>query len=334
MTPDRVGVVVVNFSSHQLVGENLAALEASGGDDPDLLAVVVDNFSTAGEREAARRLCRDRGWEFVAAPGNPGFGGGADLGARRALQAGCDVVVLLNPDARLDRSGVLRLAALCRGDHDLLVAPLVQRPDGSVWSAGSRIDLATGRVGRAPQPFVSGPDRWLSGACLAIHRSGWQQLDGFGSGWFLYWEDVDLSRRWVDLGGTLLLADDVTAVHDAGGTQEHAGTRRKSGLYYHYNCRNRLLWGARHLGTPALLRWVLRTPAESAAVLLRGGRRQILASPSVLWSTLTGTTRGLGIAVAELARRGVRTVLRRPAAPPAGGAGSGTRMRRTEEAAR
>lgn len=296
----QLGVIVVNYGTHRLLAEGLSGAQAAAA-----RIVVVDNAHSPPEREAVTALCRERGWDLVPMATNAGFGAAANAGASEAIRRGCDTLLILNPDARIDAKGCRRLADLAREHPRSLISPQILRPDGSVWFRGSAVDPRSGRVAAVTGAFISGPESWLTGACLAIAASFWAELGGFAGGYFLYWEDVDLSTRCVRAGGTLILAPDVTAVHEVGGTQTSADGRgrAKSRVYYRYNTRNRLLYAARLLPTGQLWSWVMRTPAESAAILLRGGRRQLVNSPGVLWSAVAGSTAGLGLALAELGRR-------------------------------
>jgi GT2 family glycosyltransferase len=297
-----IGVVVVNYGAHRLLAANLADLDAA----PDIAVAVVDNFHSAGERDAVIGLGRERGWELIAPERNLGFGDGSNLGAQRIIALGCEIVVLLNPDAVLDIESCRRLAELARTNPHSLVSPKIMRPDGTVWFSGSRLNLDSGRVGTVAGPFTSGPDKWLSGAVLVAHRTMWQKLGGFADGYFLYWEDVDISWRCVNVGGTLIVASDITAVHDSGGTQlDQREAGGKSPIYYYYNCRNRLLFATRHLSTRRVVKWLWHTPAESKRILYRGGRRQLVKSPRVLLFAVAGTAAGSWIALSELARRGI-----------------------------
>lgn len=296
----QLGVIVVNYGTHGLLAEGLA-----GAQNAAARIVVVDNAHSPAERAAVTALCRERGWDLVPMATNAGFGAAANAGASEAIRRGCDTMLILNPDARIDAKGCRRLADLAREHPRSLISPQILRPDGSVWFRGSAVDPRSGRVAAVTGAFISGPESWLTGACLAIAASFWAELGGFAGGYFLYWEDVDLSTRCVRAGGTLILAPDVTAVHEVGGTQTSADGRgrAKSRVYYRYNTRNRLLYAARLLPIGQLWSWVVRTPAESAAILLRGGRRQLVTSPGVLWSAVAGSTAGLGLALAELGRR-------------------------------
>lgn len=309
-----IGVVVVNFGVNRLLAVNLAGLDG----EPGIRIVVVDNFHSTAERAAISSLCSERKWELVAPKRNLGFGDGNNLGAERAIALGCDVILLLNPDARISALACGKLAGIARHDRRSLISPVIIRPDGSVWSAGSQVSPRSGRVGKVLGPFVSGPDRWLTGAVLATSSEMWQELDGFASGYFLYWEDVDISRRCVDLGGRLTVAVDVRAVHDPGGTQlDQLRGSGKSPNYYYYNCRNRLLFASRHLSTRSMLEWVWHTPAESATILSRGGRRQVVKSPRAILSAVGGSLVGYGIVIREVS---LRLVSRLEMGPARGGA--------------
>jgi glycosyltransferase involved in cell wall biosynthesis/GT2 family glycosyltransferase len=297
----RTAFVVVSYGSHALLAENLASTAAG----TDALVVVVDSWSGHAERAAVERLTAERGWELVAMTRNEGFGAGVDAGAARAIELGADVLLLLNPDLALSPAGAAELAADARREPTTMLAPRIVRPDGREWFTGGTIDLRTGRTRATGAP--ASPD-WLSGACLALSVDLWRRAGGFDEGYVLYWEDVDLSRRVLDAGGRLRVRTDLTAVHDAGGTQTTAGTRAKSPVYYRFTCRGRLVFAATHLDRRMALRWVLSSPAYAREVVLRGGRRQLLNSPMPVVAAVRGTIEG----TAE-ARRRLRA--RRPGRP-------------------
>ena len=292
-------VVVVNYGASSLVAENLAPL---GVERPDALIVLVDSFSDAAERERARSLAAERGWELVAPERNVGFGGGCDLGAARAIERGATRILLLNPDARLAPGALALLEAEVEADPLALVAPRIERPDGTLWSAGSDLYLADGRI-RSPRARERFPDAdrafWLSGACLMLSSALWDRIDGFREQYFLYWEDVDFSWRAVAAGGRLVVRDDALAVHAEGGTQsEDAGRQSagepKSDTYYAYNIRNRLVFARLNLPEETVRRWSRRSLSFAIAweVLLQGGRRQLVRRPGLLLLALRAVRAG------------------------------------------
>ncbi|MQA32806.1 glycosyltransferase [Modestobacter roseus] len=301
--PRRLGVVVVNYGSSDLLRRNLAGAAALGD---DVRVVVVDNRSTSEERSAVTELAAQRGWELVASPGNPGFGAATNAGIARARELGCVTFCCLNPDAVVSPEVLAELRRASLADPEALVAPRLVDSSGRTVFAGSTVGLRDGRTGSPTGTARSrGPvEEWLTGACLVISAVMVDRTGGYAEDYFLYWEDVDLSHRVQVAGGHLVVRHDLLAVHDEGGTQGERQGRAKSDLYYRYNCRNRLLFAARNLGRGDLVRWVVRTPVTSWEILLRGGRRQLLRSPRPLLAAARGSLSGLVIALLALVRPG------------------------------
>lgn len=280
---DGVALVVVNYGSSDLLATNLPRTVGDSG----VRVVVVDSFSGAGERVAVTRLAAHHGWELLTPGANVGFGGGTNLGAAHALAAGAQVLVFLNPDAWTDPAGLAALVAAVRSRERVLVAPRIHRPDGSVYSRGlTYLHRADGTMSGRRTSADDVP--WLSGACLAVGAELWSELGGFDEAYFLYWEDVDLSWRALQLGARLEVVDNAHVVHDEGGTQESRG-RAKSETYYRYDIRNRMLFAHKNLDPAEVRSWRRALPRSARAVALRGGRRQFIEGVGP-WR---GVTRGV-----------------------------------------
>jgi GT2 family glycosyltransferase len=298
-------IVVVNFGSHALVDRHFGPLDlAAAGAE----LVVVDNHRSDADTAAMREVAAARGWRLLEIGRNAGFGTGVNAGAGLALAGGADVLVVANPDLAVTADVVAALAAEVRADPKVAVAPRIVRPDGDLWFSGGIISLDESRARLAsPAAFEaatlsSRTPPWLSGACFAMHRDLWTTVGGFDDDYFLYWEDVDLSYRVLEAGGRLEVRQDLVAVHDVGGTQHDVTQRAKSSVYYYYACRNRLVFAAKHLDRRDRLRWVRGTPADLRRVLLRGGRRQLVAPHRTLWPVVKG-----GVAGAVWLARGSRS---------------------------
>lgn len=298
----RLAVVVVNYASARLLERNLVAVEREARAlDEDARIIVVDNWAGPAEREAATAVARAHGWTLVASETNSGFGGGVNLGVTRALADGATDVLVINPDAHIDRASLTRLAAVTAASRATLAAPVITDSDGRTWFAGIDLllDDGTMRARRKRRAEDTRPyEPWLSGACLWITAELWALSGGFDEEYFLYWEDVDFSRRVVSAGGTLALVEDATAVHDEGGTQraEPGLSRAKSEGYYFYNIRNRMLFAARHLDDETVRRWRRSIPRTAREVILRGGRRQLLHSAAPLRAYVRGVREARRIA--------------------------------------
>ena len=280
----------MNFRSSSLLATNLPAglAEAAGA-----RIVIVDNFSDEQERSRLRTMATERGWDLVERSSNDGFGEGVNAGVLRAAELGCRAFVILNPDAVASADVLAALGRYVMDEPRQLVSPVVLRPSGEAFFRGSMISLRSGRI-RAGWADDGDPEwrNWISGACLAFSAEAFAALDGFAPEYFLYWEDVDLSVRAARAGVRLRVLEDLSVVHDEGGTHSvHAGM--KSPLYFYYNTRNRLVFARRLVPRPDRARWVLHTPRESWRILLRGGRRQLVLQPRGALAALRGTAAGL-----------------------------------------
>ena len=200
--PDRLALVVVNFASSALLADGLV--------DSDLHAVVdevviVDNPSSDEESSRIRELCSANGWDLVELPRNEGFGAGINAGVDRARDLDCARVLALNPDATIDPDSVRVLLDASRADPDALVGPRIVRSDGTTWFSGAVLDPENGTTRRARPDELDGDRTWQTGACFLATIAMWDVVGGFDDDYFMYWEDIDLSWRWREADGALLL---------------------------------------------------------------------------------------------------------------------------------
>lgn len=293
----RLAVVVVNYYSHSLLATNLVRTQAQL---PDALVIVVDNSVDEAEGAALAGLADRHGWQMVPSPANGGFGDGVNLGAARAIAAGCSRLLIINPDATIAAPDVAALLAQVDADPLVMVAPKIVSSTGELWSRGTWLCLDHGRMhspGKAHPCNEHRNEFWLSGAVLLMSADLWQRAGGFRSEYFLYWEDVDLCHRVLQLGGSLRLVEEASAVHDEGGTQRHdaAGTRAKSEGYYYYNIRNRLLFAALNLSGAQQRGWRRNAVGESGRIVLRGGGRQLVKSAAPYRAMMRGLRDGLRV---------------------------------------
>lgn len=269
-------VVTVNYGSSALIAENFGGLALP----PQGRLIIVDSFSSTAEREAVRDVAGELGAECVLLDANLGYGGGTNAGAARALELGTEVIVPLNPDARIAIADLQTLVDAAHGTRDL-VSPRIVTGTGANWFAGADLYLDDGTTaGRAARARHEGRPRreWATGACFALSADVWRRLGGFDEEYFLYWEDIDLSHRVLDAGGSLVLSDAIV-VHDEGGTHDgETSDRAKSATYYYFNIRNRMLYARMHLDPSGIRRWRRSSLRVGYGILLQGGRRQLLSA--------------------------------------------------------
>ena len=282
----RLALVVVNYASSSLLARHLAGAELGGAVDE---IVVVDNPSSDVETRRIRELAAANGWSIVELPRNAGFGAGINAGAARARELGADRFLALNPDATIDPDSITALVAASRADAAALVGTRIVTGDGRTWFAGAVLDPDRGTTRRARPEELDSDRTWQTGACFVTTLAAWESVGGFDDDYFMYWEDIDLSWRWHESGGAVVLVEQAVVVHDVGGTQAGAG---KSPLYVYFNCRNRLLFARKRLGSRYGRRWWRGSAGYAWNVATRGSRRMLARHPLLLWSALRGTLAG------------------------------------------
>jgi len=204
----NLDVVVVSFNSAEHLPGALAGLPRHSR------VVVVDNASTDDSLAVAASL----GAEVIANPVNAGFGAAVNIGVARGNR---EMVLLLNPDARVDATTVDALCERLQSDPALaVVSPTLVRPDGQA----QRVRWPFPSAGRAWREALGlhrllGDDDsrgFVIGACFLIRRAAFEAVGGFDARIWLYGEESELCRRLVDSEWKVALVDELVAEHVGG----------------------------------------------------------------------------------------------------------------------
>ena len=230
-------VVIVSYNSQADLPACIRSIKAC----PEARRItVVDNRSTDGSVAVAETESA----AVVRMATNAGFGAAANEGAR---QGSSPLILFLNPDATVAPDTVTRLAVALQANPSVwAVGPALANSEGALeFSARGFPSAWSGLLNRRwlewfPRSrsrelerfLMSDRDRtatfrcdWLSGAVMLVRRSVFEQLRGFDEGFFMYYEDVDLCRRALDLGYTCLYVGSARAYHRIGGSSRAVSVR-------------------------------------------------------------------------------------------------------------
>ncbi len=225
----EVAVVVVDHRSGPALARCLATLAPEGPAE----VVVVDNSGTGASREALGAGGPGPGVRLVEPGVNLGYGAGANRGV--AALGPAEFVLVCNPDLEFEPGSLARLVRAL-GDRPTwaVAGPRIETPAGTLYpSARPFPDLrdAAGHalVGffRPDNPFtrryrvtppVDGPAPadWVSGACLGLRRSAFEELGGFDESYFMFAEDMDLCWRARQAGWGVGYVPGAVVVHEQG----------------------------------------------------------------------------------------------------------------------
>ncbi|HUR48117.1 MAG TPA: glycosyltransferase family 2 protein [Acidimicrobiales bacterium] len=223
----RVGAVIVNYNAKDHLLECVASLEAAGVTS----IVVADNASTDGSEVPLAEKHPDT--VFLQTGANLGYGGAANRGARSTDR---EFLLVCNPDTLFDAKAPAHLVQALLDDEAAGAAgPRVDTPSGDVYPSARTFPSVTDSIGHGFLGLIwrNNPwsrrylmsdralDRaqtvdWISGSCMMLRRSAFDEIRGFDESFFMYAEDVDLCRRLRDAGWSTLYMPGARVVHVQG----------------------------------------------------------------------------------------------------------------------
>jgi N-acetylglucosaminyl-diphospho-decaprenol L-rhamnosyltransferase len=269
----------VNFDSASVLEPFLASV------GPAARAVraavfVADNKPESAQRPVIERLVAESGGTYLPMTGNLGYGHAINT-AVATLPPETRFVLVSNPDVVLGGGAIdVLVATITEFDDVGAVGPKILEPDGTAYPSARSVPSIRNGIGHAlfanvwpTNPWTrsyrneigTDPVRrdagWLSGSCFLIRREAFDQLGGFDTGYFMYFEDVDLGYRLGAHGWRNLYEPAAEALHT--GAHSTTGESERM-LAAHHESAKRFL--SKKYSGPLL--WPVRT-ALSAGLSLR-----------------------------------------------------------------
>lgn len=278
-----VAVVIVSYNTRELLARCLESLSGEGASE----TVVVDNGSTDGS--AALVSERFPGVRVIANETNTGYGSAANAGIRGVS---APFVLLLNADTEVQPGCLAALArAAARAPQRAIIAPAIMDPSGTAepscfpfpgtlgWLLENE-PLAT--VTRNVAPLMrraasfrprdtEHPVPWALGCALLIRRAALEEVGGFDESYFMYYEEVDLSRRLTDAGWQIWFTPEARVKHVGGASTSQARTAM---LIRHFE--STVQYYRRHHSGLRLALWLGVLRAKRLALLARDSAQLVV----------------------------------------------------------
>lgn len=229
----QISIIIVNYYSADFVLECVRSIYEKTA-DVSFEIIVVDNASSDNCQEMLCSQYPDV--IFVQSEVNLGFGKANNLGARRSSG---DILLFLNPDTvllnyaieclykkyiKLDKPGAVG-CRLFNSDgslqkscvqaqptwfNQLLDADLLHQifPKSNLWGASALYENSIEPV----------EVEVVSGACLMMGKSVFEQIGGFSPEYFMYGEDLDLCFKANQAGFHNYFIPDAIVLHHGGGS--------------------------------------------------------------------------------------------------------------------
>jgi len=215
----KIGIIIVTYNSSKWIVPCLASVFGSNYDG-EFTVYVVDNASNDDSVKLVKK-------EFLQAvsihlPKNTGFAGGNNAGIKKALDDGCEYIILLNPDTRVEYDWLSQMerAASSNSAGVMQGMLLLGNEQALTNNVGNALHyLGFGFV----KHYRERVDAWYhrepfeiqscSGACMLIKKEVIEKIGMLDEKLFMYHEDLDFSWRAQLAGFSVMIAPQATVYH-------------------------------------------------------------------------------------------------------------------------
>ncbi len=258
-----ISIVIVNWNSGSQLYNCINSIDNTKKDNLKLEIIIVDNGSCDNSLD---KICKSNFKEklnikIIKNNRNLGFAKACNIGAQ---QAKGDYLLFLNPDVVLFDDTFVNLFNFIKnhafknvgvyGVQLLNEKGEIQRTCSRFPSTWNLIITSLGLNKINHNLFKSILlEEWdhletkevthVMGAFYLIKRKIFNRLMGFDERFFVYYEDLDLSKRIFDVGYRSLYVTEARAYHKGGGVSEQVKDKR---LYY--SLKSIILYSFKHLG--------------------------------------------------------------------------------------
>lgn len=251
----------MNWNSDDQLKDCVKSVMKSSFDNCTLnKVIVVDNNSRDDSIELAEKL-NFKKLEIIKNKDNLGFGKACNIGAKDSLS---DFILFLNPDAivyedtfkklfdSIEQNNVADIAVFgvqLIGDDGKVQRTCARFP--SLWNFLVKVFglnkfnlkyFKTYHMEDWNHNEIKQVDHVI-GAFYVIKRELFNNIQGFDERYFVYFEDLDLSKKVHNQGHKIVYLSDVKAYHKGGGTSEQV-----KALRFFYSTRSSLIYSFKHLG--------------------------------------------------------------------------------------
>jgi N-acetylglucosaminyl-diphospho-decaprenol L-rhamnosyltransferase len=238
-----LSIIVVSYNTRLLLQQCLASLSRHA---PAAEVIVVDNASRDGSVEMVRVGFPHI--RMVVLPENRGFAAANNAGL--GLASG-ESILLLNSDTVIEDDSLDRCVDWLQENPDVgaLSPRLVgvdDKPQPCLYPFPTLGEISRNafRLGKPAPAMVA--DGWLAGTALLLRREALQDVGGqLDAGYFMYWEDADLSARLRAAGWQRVAYPNAHVRHYGGASGGGDDSCRPANLFAWYTYGQHR-WFARH----------------------------------------------------------------------------------------
>lgn len=246
--PYKVGLIIVTYNSQKDIIRLLDSIIIQ--DYKNVIVYVIDNNSQDETLKLIEKYNSEISIIIISCMTNNGFAKGNNIGILKALDDGCDLIFILNPDMQLQKSCIDILAKRIISEEEIgVIGPIVligSQPDNITQAFGANANFRTQKKNDLfPNTKLTNeiPEEvyvdYVLGGAMMIKSSVLKITGFFEEDYFMYNDELDLAYRIKKAGfKTMCLRDAIVRHFHDFNTQNKKGYN----LMYYYMMRNKYLY--------------------------------------------------------------------------------------------
>jgi GT2 family glycosyltransferase len=255
--PLSLSIVIINYKTPELTMSLLKSIfnKNSGFDNNTMEVILIDNASFDGIKELVEKAYPQV--KFIGNEVNKGFSGGNNQGIDYSRG---ENVLLLNSDIEVKQNALSEMIKATKIYPGSVLAGKLFFPDGSLQDSVFNLPTAWGAfkeyfLGQKGNYFMYTPagnkPSHVECAVMACYLIPWTVINQVGKldeGTFMYFEDVEYSRRLKILKIPIYFIPSAEFIHHHGASSKKIGADKsyqllkKGSLHYHGIANYALLW--------------------------------------------------------------------------------------------
>ena len=221
-----ISIIIVNYESWCYLQDCLDSIKNIDMDNFILEVIVIENSIDVTNFKEFKLNYPD--FSFYLNSGNNGFSNGCNLGVKKATGT---YYLFLNPDTKITKEPILEMYNVISTTSNLGAVSCLQKNNDGSFEKGIRFfprlitlfgffrAIFKKKLHKTVIKDVNiiYPD-WLSGAVILINKSWFEKIKGWNEDYWMYFEDVDLSKKIRDENGEVGLLINTYIIHNHGGS--------------------------------------------------------------------------------------------------------------------
>lgn len=284
-----VDIVIVNWNSGDYLFKCIHSVFAKNNEKIIGTVFIIDNHSSDASIE---KIGNQNKIVIIENNENKGFSKACNQGFKLCTSP---YILLLNPDTQLLETTLIDCVSFMSMNHDVdILGCQLLNDDGSVTYSCARFPTplrifydTIGLSKMAPKIFTPAflMTDWdhkssrhvdqVTGAFMFMKISIFQNLGYFDERFFVYYEELDFSKRVAGSGGIIYYNSDIKAIHSGGGT-----TNNVKAFRLFLSLRSRLLYAKKHFSFTGYVfvnfcTFFIEPFTRNILLLLRGNFKEI-----------------------------------------------------------